>query len=97
MGNSDTQASPTPALPRPRECIGNVLEVTYDVWSGPIAMPYSEKYVISATKVSLTRTGTSGSVPPGTRFNAGEWEYDVDPEESPGSLGSLRPSTGRPL
>jgi hypothetical protein len=80
-GNSSARPTSTPEPPRPQKCVGSVTEVTYDVWSGPIAMPYSEVYVISPTKVRLTRTGTSGSPPPGTRFNAGEWEFDVDPEE----------------
>jgi hypothetical protein len=75
------QPSPTAAPPNPKECIGNVIEVTYDVWSGPIAMPYSEEYVISATSVRLTRTGTSGTAPSGTKFNAGTWEFDVDPQD----------------
>jgi hypothetical protein len=61
--------------------VGNVTEVTYDVWSGPIAMPYTEEYVISGTSVRLTRTGTSGTAPPGQKFNAGTWEFDVDPED----------------
>ena len=81
MWSQSAQATPTPEQSSPKECVGNVTEVTYDVWSGPIAMPYSEEYVISKTGVRLTRTGTSGSAPPGQKFNAGTWEFDVDPED----------------
>jgi len=80
-GNQSARPTLTPKSRSPLECVGNVTEVTYDVWSGPISMPYTEEYVISETGVRLTRTGTSGSAPPGQKFNAGTWEFDVDPED----------------
>lgn len=80
-GNRNARSTPARGPRRPLECVGSITEVMYDVWSGPIAMPYTEEYVISETSVRLTRTGTSGSAPPGEKFNAGTWEFDVDPED----------------
>ena len=57
-------------------CAGEVSEVTYHRWTGHVIPPWSEDYVISRTKVRLTRTGSVKD-----DINAGTWEFDVAPQD----------------
>ena len=64
------------ACTRVGRCAGGVTEVTYHHWTGHVIPPWSEEYVISGTKVRLTRTGSAED-----DINAGAWEFDVDSQD----------------
>jgi hypothetical protein len=57
-------------------CTEDISEVTVHYWTGHVVPSWSENYVISPTRVHLTRTGE-----PGSEVNAGTWAFDVDPAD----------------
>ena len=71
-------------------CAGDVAEVTYHNWTGHVLPAWSETYVITETRVRLTRTGEPATERPGHKVNAGEWEFDVDPQDAARLFEQLR-------